>query len=252
MPTIKIELPPGKKVYFASDFHLGIPNPKESSAREQKIVRWLNEIGKDAKHIFFVGDIFDFWFEYEHVVPKGYIRFLGKLAELTDRGTKISFFTGNHDMWMFDYLPHELDVRIYREPCSVQVNGKKLLVGHGDGLGRGDKNYKLLKRIFNNRGAIWLFRKLHPDLGIQLARYWSHKSRKKNENLEHDEEWLHLYCVEKEKQEHYDYYVFGHRHLPLELSVFETSIYFNLGDWITYCSYGEFDGKYFSLKSFEG
>jgi UDP-2,3-diacylglucosamine hydrolase len=256
MKSLKIKIPSNKKIYFASDFHLGAPNLSESHQREKKIVRWMNHIQNDAAALFLVGDIFDFWHEYKRAIPKGFIRFQGKLAELADSGLPIYIFTGNHDMWMFDYLPKELGVTLYREPIKREFNGKKFLIGHGDGLGPGDHGYKFIKKVFANRLSQWLFARIHPNLGIGLADYWSGKSRKANRGedekfLGEENEWLAIYCKEYLKQEHMDYFIFGHRHLPLDLRVGENSRYINLGEWINYNSYAVFDGKELKLTSYD-
>lgn len=246
----------GKKLYFASDFHLGAPNASESKIREKRIIRWLDSIADDAAAIFLVGDIFDFWFEYRQVVPKGFIPFISKISQLRDRGIPILFFTGNHDLWMKDYFMKELGIPVYHHPIEITVSGKKILVGHGDGLGPGDQFYKLLKKVFTNPFAKWLFRWIHPDLGIKLAKSWSGHSRisnlEKNENhFLGEDEWLWQYCKEVELRFHHDYYIFGHRHLPLQLEVASNSTYFNLGEWVTQNTYLEFDGTNPILMTFE-
>ncbi len=251
-----VSLPSGKKIYFASDFHLGVPDHDISMAREKLIVKWLESIRHDAHAIYFVGDIFDFWFEYKQTVPKGYIRFLGKLAELREAGLPIYFFTGNHDLWMSDYFPSELDIPIYREPQVLEVNGLKILIGHGDGLGPGDRTYKLLKRfLFNSPFFQFLFQWLHPNIGMALANKWSRSSRISNMKLEEkfkgeEREFLLAYCRDLEKTQHHDFYVFGHRHLPLDLKVGDGSRYINLGEWVHFSTYAIFDGQSMELKSF--
>ena len=245
----------GKKLYFASDFHLGVPDHQQSRMREDRIVRWLEEIKHDAHTIFLVGDIFDFWFEYGTAIPKGFIRLQGKLANLTDSGIPVIMFTGNHDMWMFDYFTKELNIPIYRNSLIVETGNKKLLVGHGDGLGPGDRTYKFLKKIFRNPLCQWLFARIHPNTGIAIANYWSRKSRISNNDKQEDQfkgekEYLVQYCREMEKQTHFDYYVFGHRHLPLDIEITADSRYFNLGEWVNYNTYGVFDGSDFELKTF--
>jgi UDP-2,3-diacylglucosamine hydrolase len=247
----------GKKLFFASDFHLGAPNAQESKIREQKIIRWLDQIADEAAAILLVGDIFDFWFEYRQVIPKGFIPFISKISQLRDRGIPILFFTGNHDLWMKDYFTTELGIPVYHHPIELSVSGKKFLVGHGDGLGPGDQTYKLLKKVFTNPFAQWLFKWLHPDLGIGLAKAWSGHSRisntAKNENhFLGDDEWLWQYCKEVESRFHHDYYVFGHRHLPLELAVGNSSTYYNLGEWVSQFTFLEFDGLAPKLQKFEG
>ncbi len=247
------ELPPGKKVYFASDFHLGAPNHSQSLEREKIIVRWLSLIQNDAQALFLVGDVFDFWFEYKHTIPKGYIRLLGKLAEIADSGIPIYMFMGNHDMWMFDYFKFQLGTQIYEHPIPVVINGKRMLVGHGDGLGPKDSVYKILKKFFRSSLCQWLFARIHPNLGMSIAQTWSRHSRKKGiEKDSHffgEEEHLYQYC--KELANEYDAFIFGHRHLPIKMRVGENSVYYNLGEWLTYNSYGVFEGRGFQLKAFE-
>ncbi|HEV7348164.1 UDP-2,3-diacylglucosamine diphosphatase [Telluribacter sp.] len=253
LPTQSVRLQAGKRLYFSSDFHLGVPDAQSSRQREKKIVSWLESIRHDAQTIFLVGDIFDFWFEYKHAVPKGFVRLLGKLAELSDEGIKLVIFTGNHDMWMSDYLTVELQAEVYRHPIRYEIEdsrGEKqsMLVGHGDGLGPGDHVYKQLKRIFENPLARWSFRQLHPDIGIRLATGWSKRSRisnhKKGEEvfLGEEREWLFQYCQAMEKIQHHNYYIFGHRHLSLDLRVNARSRYINLGEWVTQQTYAVFDG----------
>jgi UDP-2,3-diacylglucosamine hydrolase len=245
----------GKKIYFASDFHLGVPDHESSLKREKQIVRWLDEIRKDAEEIFLMGDLFDFWFEYKHAVPKGYVRLLGKIAEIRDSGIPVSFFTGNHDVWMFDYFPQELGVTVHRDPITKEWNGKKFYLGHGDGLGPGDKGYKFLKKIFHNKFCQWLFARFHPNFGVGFANYSSRKSRLSNEKkdekfLGEENEWLAIYSKDVLKKEHFDYFIFGHRHLPLDIRLNEKSRYVNLGEWVNHYTYAVFDGKELELKKY--
>jgi len=246
---------PNKKIYFASDFHLGVPTYEKSFEREKRIVRWLDEVKQDAQEIYLMGDLFDFWFEYRQVVPKGYVRLLGKIAEITDSGIPITFFTGNHDMWMFDYFPKELGVTLYREPIVREYNGKTFFLGHGDGLGPGDNGYKFIKKVFANPVCQWLFARLHPNFAMGMAHYWSKKSRLANgisdEKFTGEEnEWLIVYTKEVLKKQHYDYFIFGHRHLPLDIDL-GNSRYINLGEWIKYNTYAVFDGINLELKRFD-
>ena len=246
----------GKKIYFASDFHLGVPSYETSRERELLLVNWLDEIKTDAKEIFLVGDIFDFWFEYKFVAPKGHIRFLGKIAELTDLGIKVHFFTGNHDMWMFDYLPKEIGIELHRRNIEREFNGQKFLIGHGDGLGPGDGTYKFLKLLFNSKICQWLFARIHPNLGMGIANLWSKKSRISNikngeEFLGDKNEWLYIYCEEILEQKKIDFFIFGHRHLVLDLKIENTnSRYINLGEWVTgNPHFASFDGQSLSLQA---
>ena len=239
---------PGKKIYFLSDFHLGAPNKAQSNLREQRLVRFLQNAKKDAAAIFIVGDIFDFWFEYKTVVPKGFVRLLGCLADLSDAGIELHIFTGNHDLWMKDYLTEELNAKIYFEPSEFNWGAKKFFIGHGDGLGPGDQGYKFIKKIFTNPLCKWLFARLHPDLGIQLANYFSSKSRAKTGTLDEvfmgeEKEWLIIYSKQKAKEINAHYFIFGHRHYPLDIAINENSRYINLGDWLRSNSYAVFDGQ---------
>jgi UDP-2,3-diacylglucosamine hydrolase len=246
-----------KNIYFLSDFHLGAPDAAASQVREKRIIQFLNEIKGDAGAIFIVGDLFDFWYEYKHVVPKGYVRILGKLAEFTDSGIPVHFFVGNHDMWMKDYFQKEMSIPVYFEPQSFEFYGKKFLIGHGDGLGPGDKGYKFIKKIFRNRLCQWMFGILPPKAGIGIANYFSRKSRAQTGTtdevfLGEDKEWLITYCKEVLLQTtHYDYFIFGHRHLPIDFKLSDTSRYVNLGDWIKYFSYAVFDGNDLALKYYK-
>lgn len=244
---------PGKKIYFASDFHLGVPDHARSLEREKKIVRWLDEIKNDAEEIFLLGDMFDFWFEYKRAVPRGYVRLLGKLAEISDSGIPLHIFTGNHDMWIFDYLPAELNAKLYRKPVVREFKGKKFLIGHGDGLGPGDKGYKFIKKIFASKVCQWLFARFHPNFGLWLGNYFSKTSRVANGESDEkftgeNNEWLFIFAKDKLKTEHFDYFIFGHRHLPLDLKVNETSRYINTGEWIKSNSYAVFDGSELELR----
>lgn len=243
-----------KKIYFASDFHLGAPNASKSFERELKICAWLDSIESDCEHLFLMGDVFDFWFEYKHVIPKGYIRLLGRLARFTDKNIPVTLFTGNHDMWAFDYLEKEIGIKIYRAPIDLVLKEKKFHLGHGDGLGPGDYKYKILKKVFENRLCQRLFGFVHPNLGIGLADFLSKRSRAKTGHtdevfLGEEREWLIQYCKERQKTNPVDYYLFGHRHLPIEHSINDAT-YINIGDWIKYSTYAEFDGDKLLLKCF--
>jgi UDP-2,3-diacylglucosamine hydrolase len=254
IPPIKY-ISPGKKIFFASDFHLGAPNAEESLVREKKIVAWLDSIKKEAEAIFLVGDIFDFWFEYKHSIPKGYIRFQGKLAELRDLGIPVYMFTGNHDMWIFDYFTQELSIPVFRKPKEFSAGNKKFMIGHGDGLGPKDYTYKFIKKIFENKVCQWLFGVIHPNIGIAFANYCSRSSRiaqnRKEDKFLGEEEWLLIYCKEIQKKNHHDFYIFGHRHLPLDIAIDDKSRYVNLGEWVNYFTYAVFDGQELKLNKFE-
>lgn len=252
-----MQVPPGKKIFFLSDFHLGAPDAEASLQREKLIVRFLDEIKNEAAAIFIVGDIFDFWYEYRQVVPRGYVRLLGKIASLTDAGIPVHFFVGNHDMWMRDYFQNELSVPVYFEPREFVFNDKRFLIGHGDGLGPGDHGYKRLKKVFRNPFCQWLFGILPPAIGIGLANYFSRKSRaatghSEEQFLGEDKEWLLIFSREELSRKNIDYFVFGHRHLPIDFRLSDSSRYINLGDWINYFTYGVFDGTDMQLIAYTG
>jgi len=205
--------------------------------------------------LFLVGDIFDYWFEYKKVVPRGFTRTLGKIAELADSGIIIHFFTGNHDVWVFDYLPTELGVIVHREEMRFTFAGKKFFLAHGDGLDPFDKGYHFLKKIFTSRFLQWCYARIHPNLSMSLAHKWSKKSRLDKGIGEHykgeEREGLLVFARELLKKEQFDYIIFGHRHLLMDEMIGENTRYINLGDWITHYSYGVFDGQKFELKTYK-
>jgi len=257
----------GGKIYFLSDFHLGAPDAESSLQREKLIVQFLESIKNQAHTIFIVGDMFDFWYEYRKVVPRGFVRLLGKIAELSDAGIAIHFFVGNHDMWMKNYFQTELNVPVYFEPKEFEFNGKKFYIGHGDGLGPKDHGYKMLKKIFRNPLCQWLFGILPPYIGMGLASYSSRKSREADHGIEEvfmgeDREWLVSYSKEILRQKHFDFFIFGHRHLPIDYLLTplspgrggegKVSRYINLGEWMNFYTYAVFDGEQLELKSFTG
>ena len=246
---------PSQKIYFLSDFHLGAPNSEKSLAREKKICTFLNEIRKDADEIFLMGDLFDFWYEYSKVVPKGYVRLLGTLASISDQGIPLHFFVGNHDMWVRDYFSQELKLITYFEPITIDRNGVRIHLGHGDGLGPGDEGYKRLKLIFRNPLCQWLFGILPPQIGMSLAEYFSQKSRaqtldREEQFLGEDKEWLINYCRDYLEKYATDYFLFGHRHLPLNLEV-GSAKYINTGDWLQHDTFAVFDLKELRLMKWK-
>jgi len=248
-----LSVPQGKKVYFASDNHLGAPTAKESFPREQKFVAWLDTIKHDAAAIFLLGDLFDFWFEYKTVVPKGFTRTLGKLAEITDAGIPVYYFVGNHDLWMNGYFEEELNIPVFHKPQQFKINDTTFFIGHGDGLGPGDTGYKRMKKLFTNPVAKWFFKWLHPDWGVRLGQYFSVKNKLISGDddvtfLGEEKEWLVQYCKRKLEEEHYDHFIFGHRHLPMEIALNDRAKYTNLGDWISYYTYAVFDEGTLVLK----
>ena len=243
-------------IYFASDFHLGLDRPLPSRQRERIIIQWLDSIRDDASAIYILGDLFDYWYEYKTVVPKGHIRLLAKLAELIDSGIPVHLFTGNHDMWMFGYLEEELQIKVYKEPLSITLQNKLLLLGHGDGLGPGDKKYKIMKKVFSNKFNQWLFSKLHPNFAIGLMKYSSKKSRDADEEdmsfLGAEKEWLVQYAERKLESRYYDYFLFGHRHLPIDFTLSNgQSRYINTGDWLNHYTYARMENGHITLEKYE-
>lgn len=244
----------GKKIYFVSDSHLGVPDRLSSLEREKLLVHWLDTVRKDAGAIFLLGDIFDFWFEYRTVVPKGFVRILGKIAEISDQGIPVHYFTGNHDMWVFDYFEKELGVKMHRSPIDTEFFGKNFHIGHGDGLGPGDRGYKLVKSIFSCRLCQRLFAFIHPAAGVRMALFFSKRSRVANEKhyeefLGEEKEWLVQYCMNMLESRPVDYFIFGHRHLPLNIEIVPDVFYINTGDWVRHFSYAVFDGERLKLEN---
>jgi len=249
-----------QKIYFASDFHLGIPDHDSSLIREKKLITWLEMARLDADEIYLMGDLFDFWFEYKTAIPRGYARLLGKLAEITDAGIPIHLFRGNHDMWAFDYLTRELNIQLHRNPEFREFYGKHFYLAHGDGLGPGDHGYKFIKKVFASPVNQWLFRLLHPDLGIKIALFWSRKSRKVSMVKERRDEDITLKLIQQRITVHsheildqhpeISYLIYGHYHYPLDTRLTDNARQLVLGDWITHFTYAVFDGEQLELKTF--
>jgi UDP-2,3-diacylglucosamine hydrolase len=255
MPSIdrKIEMPAGKFAYFVSDFHFGIDGDEDTLGREKIICQWLDSIKSDAHTLFLMGDIWDAWMEYKLVVPKGNTRFLGKLAELSDQGVQLIMFSGNHDLWLRDYFRQELNMEVIHEHQTFQINNKIIRLGHGDGIGPGDARYKLLKKILRNPLCQWIYRQLHPDLGLRFASYLSKRGPKhKYENIEflgNEKEFQIQYAQSLLVNDHYDYFIFGHRHIPNIIELNESARYINLGDWLSYKTYARL-GENVELNTF--
>jgi len=250
-----LELSSSKKIYFASDFHLGIPDHASSLVREKKIVKWLDQIKTDASEIYLVGDLFDFWFEYDLVVPKGFIRLLGKLAEIADSGIPLYIFHGNHDLWQFGYLEKEIGCTVYSKAIIKEFNGKKFYIGHGDGIGPGQYRFKFILSVYRNYFFQRLFAFFHPSVGMTIANWFSHRSKQKgfeanSEYFGDDKEYHLLFAKDYLELEKVDYFIFGHRHLPMDKIVGNARV-INLGDWMQYNSYAVFDGENLELKMYE-
>ncbi len=245
-------------IHFASDLHLGAPDAGASRARERDFLKWLDAVGSQGEALHLVGDLIDFWFEWKHVVPKGAVRLLGRIGELTDAGLEVHWHLGNHDMWTRGYLADELGVQVHADPIDINFGGRRYLVGHGDGLGPGDRKYKALKRLFRNPMARWAFARLHPNAAFALGARLSRDSRASGAEAEArydgpDGEWLHHYCRSVLDHEAYDGFIFGHRHLPLDLEVTSKdgqrhARYLNCGDWLHHRTYVTLDDRGMHLQ----
>lgn len=245
-----------KKIYFASDVHLGFPSREESLKREKLIVSWMKEIEKDAEEVFFVGDIFDFWYEYKHIVPKGFVRFLGQVAHMVDNGIKVHFFGGNHDTWVGRYFEEEIGAEVHPKHYKPVLYGKKFYIAHGDEVGKHDWKLQTMKNLFRNKILQWCFSRLHPNFAFGIANAWSHKSRESHEDerfedLHMPNEFIYNFCMEKLQSEDYDYMVFGHRHIPMEVELKKNSKYINTGTWLNNSSYAVFDGQEMKVKTYQ-
>lgn len=250
----KIIVVPGKKIYFASDFHFGIPDYQSTRLREKKVCEWLDSIKKDAQQVYLMGDIYDSWMEYKMVVPKGTVRFLGKLAELSDAGIEIIFFTGNHDLWMHGYFQQELNAKVIKTVKSIQFNQKMFHIGHGDGVCDKEKKYRLLKSLLHSKWSQFVYRQLHPDMGLRLADYFSRLGPKHKyldlKMKSNEEEYQIIYANQVLQKTHYDFFIFGHRHIPISMKLNDSSTFVNLGDWISQYTFAEFDGENLELKKY--
>jgi len=238
----------GNTLYFVSDMHFGIPSWEDSLEREKMFVSFLDEIKQDATDIFILGDMFDFWFEWKYVAPKGYVRLLGRLAELSDRGIRLYYFSGNHDIWLFGYLEKEIGMNIYHNPEFFECNNEIFYLAHGDGLGPGDIGYKIMKKIFRSKISQWIYARLHPNFATALANFLSNKSR--YANLKKDI-WESIFAkqviyAESILSNHkVDYFIFAHQHIPMKKQIGNAELY-NIGNWMgdfSYIRYGESELK---------
>lgn len=248
---ITLQLKKKNKIYFAGDFHLGRPNKDSSLLREKKIIEWLNYIKKDAQEVFLMGDLFDFWFEYKNVIPKDNLRFLSTISNMINQGINFHYFIGNHDLWIINYF-EELGIKIYNSPQIFKINSKTLLIGHGDGLGKGDTGYKILKAIFNNKLFQYLFRWVHPDIGIPLGKLLSGTKSKMEltKKAKINDDRIFEYCLEFNKKNLINIFVFGHSHIANKRLIKKNSVYFNCGEWINHSFYLESNGDKYELKEF--
>lgn len=243
------------KTYFISDLHLGAQY-LDTRQCEQRVIRWLDTIKHDAARLILVGDILDYWFEYRHVVPRGYVRFLGKLAELSDSGVEIHWFTGNHDIWIFDYLPTEIGVIVHRTHTTMDIDGHTFFIAHGDDVGERKRSFRFIQWLFRNKVAQWCYSWVHPDLTMKLAHSWSSSSRKKNEKEKYErfrgeeKEPLVKFAKEYVKEHDVEYLIFGHRHILLDLMISRQNRVIILGDWIKNFSYAVFDGERLTVDIF--
>lgn len=247
------------RTYFVTDAHLGSLAFTDKLENEKKLVRWMDSIKTDCEALYLMGDIMDFWFEYKHVVPKGFTRFFGKIAEFTDSGISVFWIAGNHDVWLFDYVQSELGVTVYDKPVEKILHGKKFYLAHGDGLGDPSIRFKILRAVFHNRICQRLFASLHPGIGIGIGLAWAKYSRIKrsgNPEYYHGENKEFLIRFSKKLaaesgENAASFYVFGHRHIIVNLKISPKSKVVILGDWIYLFSYGVFDGEYFDILTYE-
>ncbi len=255
-----------KKIFFTSDHHFGIPDRNRSLEREKRFVRWLDQHAPEMEELYIMGDLFDFWFEYKTVVPRGYALLLGRLAELRQQGIPVHYFRGNHDMWTFRYFEEELGFLMYREPVIRELHGKRFFLAHGDGLGPGDYGYKFIKKVFENPVNQWLFRLIHPDISMAFALYWSRKSRYSNitredkeraDGLHQNTEWLKTKRLPQfaasilNTDPSIDYFVFGHWHLPVNLQLNEKTRCMVIGDWLKFFTYLEYSDQQLVHKNWD-
>ncbi len=246
-----------KNIYFLSDAHLGSLAIEHSRTQERRLVRFLDSIKSKASAIYLLGDMFDFWYEYKYVVPKGFTRFLGKLSELTDMGVEVHFFTGNHDIWAYDYLERECGLILHRQPLTTEIYGKVFYLAHGDGLGDPNTRFKVLRKIFHNRTCQVLFSSIHPRWGMAFGLNWAKQSRlKRKDGMEppyqgEDKESLVLY-TKKYMQSHrdIDFFIYGHRHIELDLMLSRKTRMMIIGDWITQFTYVVYDGEHIFLEEY--
>jgi len=244
----------GKKIFFASDTHFGLRLNEDPRKTERRFVDWLDNIKEEAGALYLLGDMFDYWFEYKTVVPKGYTRFLGKLAEFTDAGIPVFIFTGNHDIWMFGYLSEEIGATIITSPIEVELEGKRFYLAHGDGLADPRWSFRFFRYFFKNKFCQWMYKLVHPDLTVPLGHAWSRHDRLKRINNEADgylgeeKEYLVRFAKNHPNRDNIDYFIFGHRHFMLDLAIPANKRIIILGDWINHFSYAVFDGEHLYLE----
>jgi UDP-2,3-diacylglucosamine hydrolase len=238
-------------IYFISDIHLGLGSKEVEKQKEDRLLAFLRHILPSTEILFIVGDLFDFWFEYDTVIPKGFHRTLAMLQEFTDRGIPVHYLAGNHDFWMGDYFASELGFRLHFDPFEITAGGKRIFLHHGDGLAEKDLGYRLIKPVLRNRLSIRLYRLLHPDIGVRLAKGSSRTSREYTANKDYGEEEGMIRAAAEKIRDGVDIVVMGHRHKPL-LKPIDGGVYINLGDWVTYNTYGELTNGSMSLQTWNG
>ena len=232
---------------------MGLPDYRKSRDREKLLVQWLDEIKPNVKELYLLGDLFDFWHEWKRVVPRGFTRFLGKICEFTDAGIPVHFFTGNHDIWVYDYLVEETGMILHRKEYQFEEENKKFYIAHGDGLGPGDRGFKMLKKIFTNKTLQWFFARLHPNFAMSFANNWSVSRKYSQREVKSfgENELLVKHSRIILETEDFNYFIYGHRHLPETIKLNENSIYINIGDWLTNFTYAQFNGKNLELKKYQ-
>ncbi len=247
-----------KPIYFIADAHLGSWAVSHHRTQERRLVRFLDDIKNKAGAVYMLGDMFDFWYEWRRVVPRGFTRFLGKISELTDLGVEVHYFIGNHDIWAFDYLNRECGVVLHREPLTTELYGKEFFIAHGDGMGDPKKSFHIIRSIFHNKTCQWMFsRLLHPNVAMRFGLTWARHSRLKREEGEEppymgeDKEYLVLFTKEyKKTHPNIDFFIYGHRHIELDLVLSRDTRMLVLGDWITQFTYARWDGEHLTLANY--
>jgi UDP-2,3-diacylglucosamine hydrolase len=236
-----------KKIFFFSDVHLGLHDTAREKEKEQRLLSFLSHVEKNGEQLFIIGDLFDYWFEYKNVIPRGYHHVISKLATLVEKGIAVHYLAGNHDFWLKDFFPKELGIPVYKDPFGMTLLGKKFYFHHGDGLALNDAGYRFLKKILRSRISIFLYSLVHPDWTAPIAQGSSQASRKYTGHKDFGETDGMIQFAEKKISEGYDIVIMGHRHKPLEHTI-NNGVYVNLGDWISYNTYAEFDGTNIELK----
>jgi UDP-2,3-diacylglucosamine hydrolase len=245
----------GSLTYFISDLHLGARSTADRLAGERRVVSFLKSIKPTAKRLYLLGDVLDYWFEYRTVVPRGYVRFFGALAELADAGVEITWFIGNHDIWIFDYLPSEIGLRVVDGSEVADIDGRRFFLAHGDGLGKLKPGFRLIRSVFRNRVCQRLFAAVHPRWTVPLAMKWSASSRRAGGDgpavsMGDNEPYVAATRLILDADPSIDFFILGHRHVLMDREIADGARLIILGDWIYHFSYAVWDGERLSLQKY--